>query len=217
MHHCVTFRSPGQEVRLGMGRSFVTSSVHIHQLNTTPHIGYAYPQPRDKIERRCIASAVHSPLQVHASVTCPLLDTGEKQKFAILLGGAMIMLMGLLIGFIPPEKVWYDMLIKSHSLAMMNGSLCVILGLLQPQLSKVLSTGLMKLWGVSLFLGTLFNPLAHLIGAFTGTKSTLIRSMVAPHGDSLIVTWCLYFCAVNILVATILTCYGLFKQMTMTS
>ena len=210
MQHCAISQSRhGQHVRVGW--------YSVTRVCRNPTISSVHPLPIAVIsnsKHTVAASAVHTRHQVHAGVTCPLLDTGEKQKYAILLGGALIMLMGLLSGFIPPEKVWYPMLIKSHSLAMMNGSLCVLLGLLQPDLSKVLNTGAMKMWGLTLFLGALFNPVAHLIGAFTGTKSEIIRSMVAPNGDSMIVTGCLYFCAVNILVATCLTCHGLYKQLT---
>jgi hypothetical protein len=154
--------------------------------------------------------------ETKTSSRCPLLDPARLSAFKAsnLLGGALQILLGLLVGFIPPGAIaWYAMLVKTHALSMANGCLCIILSLLVPDLVGSMSAAQLRVWALTLQLGTFLNPAAHFVAAITGTKSHLVRTMgPAPHGDSDIVTFMLYTCAVNILIATALTVYGLWKK-----
>ncbi len=131
-----------------------------------------------------------------------------------ILGGVLQCLISLLIGFIPPTSIgWYAMLVKAHVAFMFNGCLAIILAMIGPEIGKSLSATQMKVWALTMQLGTFMNGAAHLKGAISGTKCSFIRSMGrAPHGDDAVMEGMLMFSAVGIVIAVALTVLGLHKR-----
>ena len=131
----------------------------------------------------------------------------------LLLGGASQVLFSLLAGFVDTSMVaWPAMLIKTHVLFMFNGCLALLLGLLTPEMMRSLDDTQLKVWAVGSQLGTFFNGAAHAYMAYTGKGAALVKSMTPINGYSSVANGMLYFCAVNILVAAVLTVFGLWKN-----
>ena len=133
---------------------------------------------------------------------------------ANLLGGVLQCLVSCLLGLVPPTAVgWYAMMLKTHVAFMMNGFLAMLVSFFGPEIGKSLSDDQMKVWALTMQLGTWFNGLAHLKGAISGTKAPMVRSMGrAPYGEDAVMEGMLMFCGVNIIVALVLTCWGLHKR-----
>jgi hypothetical protein len=90
-----------------------------------------------------------------------------------------------------------------------------VLGLLVTQLR--LGPAAFKTWFATLQIGTWSNGAAGLAAAFTGSSSqlmpTLNEKFPPPHGvDSQVVTGLLQMCGVTILIALLLTLYGLLRS-----
>jgi len=131
--------------------------------------------------------------------------------------GVLQITVGCLIGFIPPTAVqWYRGIVMAHIEFAMNGIMMIVLGLLVRELA--LGAPALKLWFATLQIGTWTNGGAGVAAAFIGTSSKLMPSInekfPPPHGDnSPIVTGLLMVCGVTVLVALLLTLYGLFQSM----
>mmetsp|Transcript_3841 Transcript_3841/g.10991 ORF Transcript_3841/g.10991 Transcript_3841/m.10991 type:complete len:184 (-) Transcript_3841:1128-1679(-) len=147
---------------------------------------------------------------------CPLFAKPNSGKFLAsnILGGVLQCLISLLIGFIPPTAIgWYAMLVKAHVSFMFNGCLAILLAMIGPEIGKSLSASQMKVWALTMHLGTFLNGAAHLKGAISGTKCSLIRTMGrAPHGDDPVMEGMLMMCGVCIVIAVALTVLGLHKR-----
>jgi len=137
------------------------------------------------------------------------------KRWTLLLGVIQITV-GCAVGFIPPTAVeWFRGAVMAHIEFTANGVLMVVFGFLVDQLS--LNSTALKVWFATLQLGTWTNGAAGIAAAFIGTSSqlmpTLNEKFPPPHGvDSPVVTNLLLICGVTIMVALLLTIYGLLKS-----
>jgi hypothetical protein len=96
-----------------------------------------------------------------------------------------------------------------------NGVLMVAFGFLTTELA--LGSGLLKTWFALLQVGTWTNGAAGVAGAFIGASSklmpTLNEKFPPPNGtDNPIVTGLLQVCGATIMIALLITLYGLFRS-----
>ena len=137
-------------------------------------------------------------------------------KYWTLLLGVLQITIGCMVGFIPPPAVqWFRGIVMAHIEFTANGVLMVVLGLLVNQLR--LGPVAFKAWFATLQLGTWSNGAAGLAAAFIGSSSqlmpTLNEKFPPPHGvDSAVVTGLLQLCGVTILIALVITLYGLLRS-----
>ncbi len=133
-----------------------------------------------------------------------------------LLLGVLQITVGCMVGFIPPPAVqWFRGIVMAHIEFTANGVLMVVLGLLVSQLC--LGPAAFKTWFATLQIGSWTNGAAGLAAAFTGSSSQLMSTLnekfPPPHGvDSQVVTGLLQTCGVTILIALLLTLYGLLRS-----
>jgi hypothetical protein len=139
-----------------------------------------------------------------------------KLKRWTLLLGALQITVGCLIGFIPPSAVqWFRGIMMAHIEFTANGVLMVAFGFLVHELQ--LNSAVLKVWFVLLQIGTWTNGAAGLAAAFSGSSSmlmpTLNEKFPPPNGmDSSVVTGLLQTCGVTIILALLLTLYGLLRS-----
>jgi hypothetical protein len=140
----------------------------------------------------------------------------ECLKRGTLILGVLQITVGCLVGFIPPSAVeWFRGIVMAHIEFTANGVLMVAFGFLVSELR--LSPVLLKVWFAVLQIGTWSNGAAGLVAAFSGVSSALmptINEKFPPPGgaDSALVTGILQLCGVTIIVALLLTLYGLLKK-----
>ncbi|MCA9234492.1 MAG: hypothetical protein KDA44_03425 [Planctomycetales bacterium] len=133
-----------------------------------------------------------------------------------LLLGVLQVTVGCLVGFIPPSAVaWYRGLVMAHIEFTANGVLVIVFGFLATELN--LPAMALKAWFVLLQVGAWTNGAAGLVGAFAGSSSPLMPSLnekFPPPGgaDNPIVTGLLQTCGVAIVVALLLTLWGLWRR-----
>lgn len=136
------------------------------------------------------------------------------RRWTLLLGVAQITV-GCTVGFIPPSVVeWYRGIVMAHIEFTANGILMVVLGLLVNELN--LNRIALKVWFATAQIGTWTNGAAGVAGAFIGSTSrlmpTLNEKFPPPHGvDSVVVTGLLQLCGLTIMVALLLTIFGLLR------
>jgi hypothetical protein len=134
------------------------------------------------------------------------------RRWTLILGVAQLTF-GCIVGFIPPSSVlWFRGIVMAHIEFTANGVLAIALGLLVNELA--LGARALKVWFVALQVGTWTNGMAGLVGAFIGYSSILMTTInekfPAPGGsDHAAVTGLLKLCGVTIMLALILTLYGL--------
>lgn len=139
------------------------------------------------------------------------------RRWTLILGVLQITV-GCIIGFIPPAAVaWFRGIVMAHIEFTANGVLMVAFGFLVKELS--LHPIALRTWFATLQIGTWTNGAAGFAAAFIGSSSklmpTLNEKFPPPHGvDSPIVTGLLQVCGVTILVALLLTIYGLLRSKT---
>lgn len=139
------------------------------------------------------------------------------RRWTLLLGVFQITV-GCMIGLTPPTAVaWFRGIVMAHIEFTANGVLMIVLGFLVKEL-RLNSTAL-KAWFATLQIGTWTNGAAGLAAAFSGASSklmpTLNEKFPPPHGvDNAVVTNLLQLCGVTILVALLLTIYGLLRSRT---
>ena len=137
------------------------------------------------------------------------------KRWTLILGVLQVTL-GCLVGFIPPTAVqWFRGIVMGHIEYTANGVLMIVFGFLVHEL-RLQSTAL-KVWFATLQIGTWTNGTAGLVGAFLGYSSILMPTInekfPAPHGDDhAVVTGLLQLCGVTIMVALLLTLYGLLRS-----
>jgi len=133
-------------------------------------------------------------------------------RWAILLGVAQVTV-GCIVGFTPPTAVsWFRGIVMAHIEFAMNGILMIVLGLLTARLR--LGRAALWTWFATLQAGTWMNGAAGLAAAFLGATSPLMTTLnekfPPPHGTSHpLVTGSLQICGITIMIALLLTLYGL--------
>lgn len=141
--------------------------------------------------------------------------TTQIKRWTILLGVIQVTV-GCIVGLIPPTAVpWFRGIVMAHIEFTANGILMIVLGLLLNEMH--LNAGALKLWFTALQIGTWSNGAAGVIAGFTGASSKLLptanEKFPPPHGtEHALVTGLLKVCAVTILLALILTIYGLITK-----
>ncbi len=130
--------------------------------------------------------------------------------------GVLQITVGCVIGFIPPSAVeWYRGIVMAHIEFTANGILMVAFAFLIGEL-HINSLGL-KVWFVTLQVGTWANGTAGVAAALVGASSqlmpTISEKFPPPHGtDSPVVTGAFMLCGVTIMVALLITLYGLLAK-----
>jgi len=139
------------------------------------------------------------------------------RRWTLILGVLQITV-GCAVGFIPPSAVhWFRGIVMAHIEFTANGVLMVAFGFLTNELA--LGAGLLRTWFATLQIGTWTNGAAGVAGAFIGASSklmpTLNEKFPPPNGtDNPIVTGLLQLCGVTIMIALLMTLYGLFRSRT---
>jgi len=134
------------------------------------------------------------------------------QRWTIFLGVLQIVV-GCLVGFTPPASVaWFRGIVMAHIEFTANGVLMIALGLLVGRLR--LNPLPLQIWFATLQAGTWTNGAAGVAAAILGATSplmpTLNEKFPPPHGtESAIVSGSLQVCGVTIMIALLLTLYGL--------
>ena len=137
------------------------------------------------------------------------------RRWTLILGVLQITV-GCVVGFIPPPAVaWFRGIVMAHIEFTANGVLMIVFGFLVTELR--LEPTALKAWFATLQIGTWMNGAAGLAAAFIGSSSklmpTLNEKFPPPHGvDSPVVTGLLLTCAVTIVLALLLTIYGLLRS-----
>lgn len=136
------------------------------------------------------------------------------RRWTLLLGVLQITV-GCIVGLIPPSAVeWFRGIVMAHIEFTVNGVLMVAFGFLVSELS--LNSAALKAWFVLLQIGTWTNGAAGLVAAFAGSSSKLMPTInekfPPPNGmDQPVVTGLLQVCGVTIMLALVLTLYGLYR------
>ncbi len=136
------------------------------------------------------------------------------RRWTLILGVLQITV-GCVVGFIPPTAVeWFRGIVMAHIEFTANGVLMIVFGLLLNEMR--LGSLALKVWFALLQIGTWTNGTAGVMAAFLGATSqlmpTLSEKFPPPHGmDSSLVTATLMICGVTILLALLLTLYGLLR------
>ena len=136
-------------------------------------------------------------------------------KRCTLILGVLQILVGCTVGFIPPTAVqWFRGIVMAHIEFTANGGLMVVFGFLVMEMR--LSATAFKVWFASLQIGTWLNGGAGVVAAFLGASSklmpTLNEKFPPPNGtDSALVSASLQLCGMTIMIALLLTLYGLLR------
>jgi hypothetical protein len=134
------------------------------------------------------------------------------RRWTLVLGVIQITV-GCVIGFTPPSAVaWFRGIVMAHIEFTANGVLMIAFGFLVRELR--LGPSMLKVWFATLQIGTWTNGAAGVAAAFIGASSKLMPTInekfPPPHGtDSPIVSASLQLCGVTIMLALLLTLYGL--------
>jgi hypothetical protein len=137
------------------------------------------------------------------------------RRWTLLLGVLQITV-GCMVGFVPPSGVaWFRGIVMAHIEFTANGVLMVAVGFLVQELR--LGPAALKAWFATLQIGTWTNGAAGVAAAFIGSSSKLMPTInekfPPPNGvDSPVVTGLLQVCGATIMVALVLTIYGLLRS-----
>jgi hypothetical protein len=128
-----------------------------------------------------------------------------KLKRCTLLLGVLQITVGCMVGFIPPTTVqWFRGIVMAHIEFTANGVLMVVFAFLVMEMR--LSATAFKVWFASLQIGTWLN------GTTSPLMTTLNAKFPPPNGtDSALVSASLQLCGVTIMIALLMTLYGLFR------
>jgi hypothetical protein len=136
-------------------------------------------------------------------------------KRMMIVGLAQVLL-GCIVGFIPPPAVLhFRSIVTAHIEFCVNGILLAVLGILTQYMN--LSVPLFSILEISAYLGTFCNGGAFLISAFTGfgTKlaPTVNEKFPFPNGVeggySDLMTNCLLVCGITIVTSLVISILGL--------
>jgi hypothetical protein len=148
-------------------------------------------------------------------MTTDLENLKETLRRWVLLLGVLQVTIGCIVGFIPPSGVaWFRGIVMAHIEFTANGVLMVVFGFLVRELH--LNRAALIAWFTTLQIGTWTNGAAGVAAAFIGSSSqlmpTLNEKFPPPHGvDNPIVTNLLQLCGVTVMVALLLTVFGLVR------
>jgi hypothetical protein len=148
-------------------------------------------------------------------MTTDLDSLKENIRRWTLILGVLQITVGCMIGFIPPSGVaWFRGIVMAHIEFTANGVLMVAFAFLVRDLR--LGPAALKAWFATLQIGTWTNGAAGVVAGFIGASSklmpTLNEKFPPPHGtDSALVSASLQICGVTIMVALLLTLYGLLR------
>lgn len=137
------------------------------------------------------------------------------RRWTLVLGVFQITV-GCIVGFIPPTAVaWFRGVVMAHIEFTANGVLMIAFGFLVRELR--LNPLALKVWFATLQIGTWTNGGAGVAAAFIGASTKLmptINEKFPPPGgtDNALVSGSLLLCAVTIMVALVLTLYGLLRS-----
>ena len=137
------------------------------------------------------------------------------KRWTLILGVLQITV-GCIVGFIPPSAVaWFRGIVMAHLEFTANGVLLIAFGFLVRELN--LGPVALKVWFAALQIGTWANGAAGVAAAFIGASSKLMPTInekfPPPHGtDNPIVSGSLQLCGVTIMLALLLTFYGLLRS-----
>jgi hypothetical protein len=137
------------------------------------------------------------------------------KRWTLILGVIQITV-GCIVGFTPPSSVeWFRGIVMAHIEFTANGVLMVVFGFLVNEMR--LSRTALIMWFALLQIGTWTNGLAGVIAAFAGSSSKLMTTLnekfPPPHGiDNALVSASLQVCGVTIMLALLLTIYGLVRS-----
>jgi len=130
--------------------------------------------------------------------------------------GVLQVTVGCVVGFTPPDAVeWFRGIVMAHLEFTANGVLMIVLGLLVNELH--LNRTALITWFTTLQIGTWTNGTAGVAAAILGASSpltpTLNEKFPPPYGtESPVVTNLLLLCGVTVLIALLLTLYGLLRS-----
>ena len=148
-------------------------------------------------------------------MTSDLDSLKETLRRWTLILGVLQITVGCLVGFIPPSAVaWFRGIVMAHIEFTANGVLMVVFAFVVQQL--LLGRVALRVWFTMLQIGTWTNGAAGVAAAFLGASSklmpTLNEKFPPPNGtDNPIVSGSLKLCGVTIMLALILTLYGLLR------
>jgi hypothetical protein len=148
-------------------------------------------------------------------VTTPETTKSTLRRWTLILGVLQITV-GCMVGFIPPSAVaWFRGIVMAHIEFTANGVLMIAFGFLVTELR--LGPTALKIWFATLQIGTWANGAAGVTAAFLGASSklmpTLNEKFPPPQGtDSSLVTATLKLCGITIMIALLLTLYGLLRS-----
>ena len=134
--------------------------------------------------------------------------------------GVLQVTVGCVVGFTPPDAVeWFRGIVMAHLEFTANGVLMIVLGLLAHELH--LNRAAWITWFTTLQIGTWTNGAAGVAAAILGASSpltpTLNEKFPPPYGTaSPVVTNLLLICGITVLIALVLTLYGLLRNRTET-
>lgn len=146
----------------------------------------------------------------HAAESLP----ATLRRWTLILGVLQVTV-GCAVGFTPPDAVeWFRGIVMAHLEFTANGVLMIVLGLLVHELN--LGRTALMTWFATLQVGTWTNGMAGVVAAFIGASSplmpTLNEKFPPPYGTANpVVTNLLMVCGVTILIALLLTLYGLLR------
>lgn len=129
--------------------------------------------------------------------------------------GVLQVLVGCLVGLVPPDSVaWFRGIVMAHIEFTANGVLVIVLGLLVRELA--LGPAALKAWFVLLQVGTWTNGASGVVAAVSGQSSPLMPTINARFpppvaGDNALVSGLLGACGIAILAALLLTLVGLWR------
>jgi hypothetical protein len=139
----------------------------------------------------------------------------ENMRRWVLLLGVFQITVGCTVGFIPPTAVeWFRGIVMAHIEFAMNGIMMIVFGLLLREMA--LNRPALWVWFASLQIGTWTNGGAGVIAAFLGSSSKLMPTITEkfppPQSDNHpLVTNTLIVCGITIMIALLLTLYGLWR------
>ena len=148
-------------------------------------------------------------------MTDTMMPTKNALRRWTLMLGVLQILVGCLVGLIPPTAVeWFRGIVMAHIEFTANGVLMIAIGLLTRELG--LGRGALVAWFTTLQIGTWTNGAAGVAAAFSGATSTVMPTLnekfPPPHGtENIVVSGLLSICAVTIIVALVLTLAGLVR------
>ena len=148
-------------------------------------------------------------------MTGPGASTVESLRRWTLVLGVLQVLVGCLVGLVPPDSVaWFRGIVMAHIEFTANGVLVIVLGLLVRELG--LGRSALLAWFVLLQVGTWTNGASGVAAALLGQSSDFMPTINARHpapvpGDSPLVSGLLLVCALAIIAALALTLVGLLR------